>query len=459
MSDLSARLGGFRESFDGEVIDPSHASYDDARKVWNGMIDRRPALVVRPTGVEDVVAAVRFGREQDLVIAIRGGGHSMSGLSTCDGGLVVDLSAMRGVTVDPAARRARANGGALLSELDHAAQAHGMVCPVGVVGHTGVGGLTLGGGMGRLQRKHGLTIDNLRAAEVVTADGRHVRASADENADLFWALRGAGANFGVVTAFEFELHPFGPTVTRGSQLYPATRIREVWPMFRQWAADASDDFMLTMSLSIAGAADGVPKDLVGTPTISLGIFHAGDPSDVDRQLAPLTSIAPPASSIVTQMPYLELQAAFDEASRWGHRVYTKGGFANDIRPAAFDALFEHLGRAPGDNSFAIWTQGGAMGRVADDATAFTGRTALFDVSSDSTWDDPAQDEAQIAWARRAWAIVEPDLTTGRYVNEVSDAHDTPGKAIYGDAKFDRLLGLKRTWDPDNVFRLNQNIRP
>lgn len=449
----------FRESFGGDVIEPSEAGYDDARRVWNGMIDRRPALVVRPSGVDDVVAAVRFGRENDLVIAIRGGGHSMSGLSTCDGGLVIDLSGMRGVTVDPTRRRARANGGAMLSELDRAAQEHGLVCPIGVVGHTGVGGLTLGGGMGRLQRKHGLTIDNLVAAELVTADGRRVRANADDNADLFWGLRGAGANFGVVTAFEFDLHPFGPTVTRGSQVYPATRIREVWPMFRQWAANAPDDLMLTMNLSVAGAADGIPNDLVGSPTISLGIFHAGDPSDVDRELAPLRSIEPPVSGFVTQMPYLELQAAFDEVSRWGRRVYTKGGFANNIRPAAFDQLFEHLARAPGENSFSIWIQGGAMGRVADEATAFTGRNALFDVSSDSTWDDPAQDEAQIAWARQAWSIVEPDLTTGRYVNEVSDAHDTPGKTIYGEAKFDRLVALKRVWDPDNVFQLNQNIRP
>jgi FAD/FMN-containing dehydrogenase len=459
MPDLSARIASFRDSFSGDVIEPSDASYDDVRKVWNGMIDRRPALVVRPVTVDDVVAAVRFGRETDLVIAIRGGGHSMSGLSTCDGGLVIDLSAMRGVTVDPIARRARANGGALLSELDQAAQGHGLVCPIGVVGHTGVGGLTLGGGMGRLQRKHGLTIDNLRAAELVTADGRHVRASADENTDLFWALRGAGANFGVVTAFEFELHPFGPTVTRGSQVYPATRIHELWPMFRQWAASAPDDLMLTMNLGIAQPADGLPDALVAAPVVSLGLHYTGAPGDVARELAPLRSIEPAAVGSVTQVPYLELQAAFDKESRWGRRVYTKGGFANDVRPAAFDALVEHLGRAPGGNSFSIWTQGGAMGRVPDDATAFTGRSALFDVSSDSTWDDPAQDEAQIAWARKAWSIVEPDLATGRYVNEVSDAHETSGRTIYGDVKFERLVGLKRTWDPDNVFRLNQNIRP
>lgn len=459
MSDLKARTSAFRESFGGDLIEPTDAGYDDARKVWNGMIDRRPALVVRPATVDDVVSAVRFGRENDLVIAIRGGGHSMSGLSTCDGGLVIDLSGMRGVTVDPARRRARVNGGALLSELDSAAQEHGLVCPVGVVGHTGVGGLTLGGGMGRLQRKHGLTIDNLVAAELVTAEGRHLRASADENADLFWALRGAGANFGVVTAFEFDLHPFGPAMTRGSQVYPATRVHELWPMFRDWAASAPDEVMLTMNLGVADAGDSTPVELVGSPIVSIGIYHTGAAADVERDLAKRRSFGPPVSGSFTQVPYLELQAAFDEDSRWGRRVYTKGGFANDIRPAAVDELVEHLARAPGGNSFSIWTQGGAMGRVADDAMAFTGRNSLFDVSSDSTWDDPADDEAQVAWARKAWSIVEADLVTGRYVNEVSDAHDTPGKTIYGEAKFERLVGLKRTWDPDNVFRLNQNIRP
>jgi FAD/FMN-containing dehydrogenase len=459
MTDFSARIDAFRGSFSGEVIVPGDPAYDDARKVWNGMIDRRPGLVVRPVAVDDVVAAVRFGRENDLVTAIRGGGHSMSGLSTCDGGLVIDLSRMRGVTVDPARRRARVNGGALLSELDRAAQEHGLVCPVGVVGHTGVAGLTLGGGMGRLQRKLGLTIDNLVAAEVVTADGRVVRATADENADLFWALRGAGANFGVVTAFEFELHPFGPTITRCVQLHPATRIHEIWPMFRDWSARATDDLMLTMNFSVGQAGEDVPADLVGEPVVGLGIYHSGDPADAERELAPLKAIAPPAAGYVKKMPYLEMQAFFDDASRWGRRVYTKGGFANDVRPAAFDEVMEHLAQAPGENSFAIWTQGGAMGRVDDDSMAFTGRNAMFDVSSDGTWDNAADDDAHVTWVRRTWSFLEPDLVTGRYVNEVADTGHELGRLIYGDAKFERLVELKRAWDPDNVFRLNQNIRP
>jgi FAD/FMN-containing dehydrogenase len=459
-TDLAGAIGRLRETFAGEVVVPNDPGYDDARKVWNGMIDRRPALVVRPTGVDDVVSAVRFGRENGLVLAIRGGGHSMAGYSTCDGGLVVDLSRMRGVTIDAERRTARVLGGTLLSQLDQAVQAHGLVCPVGVVGHTGVGGLTLGGGMGRLQRKHGLTIDNLRAAELVTADGLLVRASENDNADLFWGLRGAGANFGVVTAFEFELHPFGPTINRGLHVYPATQVHEVWPMFRDWAAGAADDVgLLTFSISLAPRNGEYPDSVAGQPIISIGVYHDGNVADIERVTAPLRSVAPPISGSVKPEPYLAVQTAYDEASAWGHRVYTKGGFANDFRPQAFDELIALVAEAPSENSFGIWAQDGQVGRRSEDATAFTGRSALFNMSGESDWDDPALDEANISWARKAMAIVEPDAVTGRYVNDVSESGLELGRTIYGDAKFERLVALKRAWDPDNAFRLNQNIRP
>src|SRR4051794_32471671 len=255
MTAISAdALTRLRETFKGEVVTPADADYDRARRVWNGMIDRRPTVVVRPTSVEDVKSAIRFGRDNDLVIAIRGGGHSLPGFSTCDGGLVLDLSRMRGVEVDAANRTARVNGGALLSELDVAAQEFGLVCPVGVVGHTGVGGLTLGGGMGRLQRRFGLTIDNLLAVELVTADGRHVRASEDENADLFWALRGAGANFGVATAFEFRLHPMQPTISRGTWIYPAAQVADLWAAFRDYSLRAPDHLHSAFNIVFMDAA-------------------------------------------------------------------------------------------------------------------------------------------------------------------------------------------------------------
>lgn len=448
-----------RETFGGDVITPGDDAYDDARRVWNAMFDRRPAILVRPTNVEDVATAIRFGRERDLEIAVRCGGHSAAGHSTSDGGLVIDLSRLRGVTVDPDRRIARAKGGALLGQLDVAAQAHGLVCPVGVIGHTGVGGLTLGGGMGRLQRHFGLTIDNLRAVELVTADGRTVRASESEEPDLFWAIRGAGANFGVVTAFEFELREFGPLLHRGARIYPASEVHEVWPMVRDFAAVAPDELALIVAIGRAEPEADYPESVAGKPIVIVAYNHSGDAATVDRDVAPLRSGPEPASSSGASQPYLEVQTANDLAMGWGHRSYIMGGYANDFRPEALDALVDHATRAPAGSSFSITVQGGAIGRVPDAAMAFTGRDALFEMSADTEWDDPALDETQRDWVRRAMAIVEPDAVTGRYVNEIPEAGPEESRAIYGDAKLARLTALKQAWDPDNVFRLNHNIAP
>ncbi|HEV2006825.1 MAG TPA: FAD-binding oxidoreductase [Candidatus Limnocylindrales bacterium] len=448
-----------RASFRGEVILPADGAYDDARRVWNAVFDRRPAVVVRPTTVEDVATAIRFARERDLEIAVRGGGHSAAGHSTCEGGLVIDLSKFRGVTVDAERRTARANGGALLGELDAAAQAHGLVCPVGVVGHTGVAGLTLGGGMGRLQRNFGLTIDNLRAVELVTADGRTVRASATEEPDLFWGIRGAGPNFGVVTAFEFDLHPFGGQLHRGMQIYPASQIHEAWGLFRDFAATAPDAVGLIFVIGRAEPASEYPESVAGQPIAIISFNHSGDPSAVERDLAPLRTGPEPVASTSAPHVYLEIQAANDEAMGFGHRSYIKGGYADDVRAETIDALVEHAARAPGEGSFAVTALGGAIGRVADDATAFTGRDARFEVSADIGWEDPAQDEVFLEWTRRAMAIIEPDAVVGRYVNEIAENGPEETRAIYGDAKLPRLTELKRAWDPDNVFHLNHNIAP
>lgn len=448
-----------RESCGDEVITPGDDTYDDARRVWNAMFDRRPAILVRPTSAESVATAIRFGRERDLEIAVRGGGHSASGHSTSDGGLVIDLSRLRGVTVDPERRIARANGGALLGELDVAAQAHGLVCPVGVIGHTGVAGLTLGGGMGRLQRHFGLTIDNLRAVQLVTADGRTVRASESEEPDLFWGIRGAGANFGVVTAFEFDLRAFGPLLHRGVRIYPATRVHEVWPMVRDFAAVAPDEVALILSIGRAEPAADYPASVAGEPIVIVSYNHSGDAGTVERDLAPLRAGFEPVSSTNGSQPYLEVQTANDLAMGWGHRSYIMGGYANDFRAEAFDALVEHVTRAPEGSSFAITVQGGAIARVSDDAMAFTGRDAAFEMSADTEWDDPALDETHRDWVRRAMAIVKPDAVMGRYVNEIAETGPEESRAIYGDAKLARLTTLKRAWDPDNVFRLNHNIAP
>jgi FAD/FMN-containing dehydrogenase len=454
-----AHLDRLRTAFRGEVITPRDAAYDDARRVWNAVFDRRPALVVRPTDVVDVATAIRFGREHDLEIAVRAGGHSAAGHSTTDGGLLIDLSRLRGVTVDPDRRVARANGGALLGELDTAAQAHGLVCPVGVVGHTGVAGLTLGGGIGRLQRRFGLTIDSLRAVELVTADGSTVRASQVEEPELFRGMRGAGPNFGVVTAFEFDLHEFGPLLHRGMLTFPATHIQDVWPVFRDFAAVGPEQVSLMLVIGRAEPAADYPAAVAGQPIVVIAYNHSGVPAMVDGDITPLRSGPEPISSTAASVPYLEIQTANDLAMGWGRRSYIRGAYANDLSAQVLDLLVEHASRAPDGCSFSATAQGGAIALVADDATAFPGRTAAFEVSADSDWDDPALDDVNRDWVRRAMEIVEPDTVIGRYVNEVAESGPEETRAIYGDARLAWLTTLKRTWDPDNVFHVNHNIAP
>ncbi len=447
------------ETFTGDVIAPGHDAYDDARRVWNTVFDRRPAVLVRPASVQDVATAIRFGRERDLEIAIRSGAHSSAGHSTTDGGLVIDLSRLRGVTVDPKRRTARANGGALLGELDIAAQEHGLVCPVGVIGHTGVAGLTLGGGIGRLQRHFGLTIDNLRAVELVTADGRIVRASESEEPDLFWGVRGAGMNFGVVTAFEFNLHEFGPLLHRGMKVYSALKVHEVWAMFEGFAAVAPDAVALILVIARAEPAGDYPESVAGKPVVILAYNHSGDEASVERDLAPLNAGPEPVSSTSGSQPYLEVQTAHDLAMGWGHRSFISGRYVNDLRAVTLEALVEDAASAPGESSVSMTAFGGAIARVPDDAMAFTGRDVRFDVSADTEWTDPALDTTHRDWVQRAMAIVEPDAVTGRYVNEIAEEGPEVSRTIYGDAKFQRLRTLKRAWDPDNVFHLNHNIAP
>jgi FAD/FMN-containing dehydrogenase len=454
-----AQLDELRRSFAGEIITPDAAGYDDARRVWNAMFDRRPALVVRPSNVDDVVTAVRFGRERDLEIAIRGGGHSAVGHSTTDGGLVIDLARMIGVSVDPARRLARTGGGALLGQLDIAAQEHGLVCPVGVVGHTGVAGLTLGGGVGRLQRRFGLTIDSLRAVDLVTADGDLVRASADEEPELFWGLRGAGANFGVATSLELELHPFSGTLHRGVHVHPATDIQELWSIFREFAAAAPDTIAAIFTVALAGPAPDHPDQVAGRPIVVISYNHSGAGEDVERDIAPLLKGPAPASVTATSEPYLTAQRSSDLDLAWGSRTVILGGYVADCSPAVLDAFVAHVEQVPGDSSISVTAMGGAIDRVPDEATAFTGRTHPFDVSPDTAWSDPDLDEANGAWVRQAMAIVEPDRLPGRYINELSDAGPEVTRSSYGDAKLERLRALKRAWDPTNVFHLNHNVEP
>jgi FAD/FMN-containing dehydrogenase len=442
-----AQVARFRDSLAGEVVLPGDSAYDDARRVWNAVFDRQPALIVQPASASEVATAIRSG------------GHSALGHSTSDGGLVIDLGAMRGVTVDPARQQARANGGALLSELDAAGNAHGLVCPVGVIGHTGVAGLTLGGGIGRLQRNFGLTIDHLRSVELVTADGRQVRASRDEEPDLFWGIRGAGWNFGVVTAFEFELVPFGGTLHRGTRIHPASQAHEVWSTFRDYGPAAPDTLALIFAIGRAEPAGDFPPSIAGEPIVMVGYNHSGREEDAEADLGPLRAGPEPVVSSHASQPYLEVQTANDEAAGWGGRSYIQGLHATDLRPGDLDRLIDHAARGSGEDSFSISVQGGAIGRVPDEAMAFQGRTARFDFSADASWKDAHDDEAHRAWVREAMAIVEPSSIGSRYVNENSEDGAAAMHDIFGAPKLARLAALKRVWDPDNVFHLNFNVAP
>jgi FAD/FMN-containing dehydrogenase len=441
----------FAETFSGEIIRRGDPGYDEARVVWNGMIDRHPELVVRPAHAEDVATAVRFAREAELPIAVRSGGHSIPGLSTCDDGIVIDLSRMSGARVDAAERIAWVNGGALLGELDQAAQAAGLVCPVGVVSHTGVAGLTLGGGMGRLQRKHGLTIDNLLGVDLVTADGRHVTASEEENPELFWGMRGAGANFGIVTAFRFRLHPLAWPVTHGTLVHPLERATDLAARLVELIEHGPDELWASFALA---HVDGRPAALAT-------VLHSGTPEEAERDLAELRAFGPPLTDSIEPKPHLVPQTMADEEQHWGQRFSMKSAFVRSLPSELVELCVRHLERAPagGDSNFSIWVCGGAIARVPDDATAFTGRSGAFWVAAETLWHDADRDDEFRPWSRDAIAAVQPFATEGRYVNDVAETGEDVVKSIYGEAKYARLKALKKTWDPDNAFRLNQNIKP
>ena len=448
-----ADLGKLTDEFAGEVVRPDDAGYDEARAVWNSMIDRRPALIVRPTGNDDVITALRFAREQELVIAVRCGGHSIPGFSTCDDGIVIDLSRIRGADVDPARRTARVGGGSLLAELDDAAQAHGLVCPVGVVSHTGVAGLTLGGGMGRLQRKLGLTIDSLLAVELVTAEGQVVRASEDENPELFWGLRGAGANFGIVTSFDFQLHPFEGVVTHGTVTHPVERAEELAERYHELVEDGPDELWTSFGMAVGGNA---PE-----PVASVSVLHSGSSDDVERDLAGLRALDDPLEDSIESKPYLTSQRLFDAPMEWGQRFSMKSSFLASLPQALVRDWADRLTQVPdgAEGSFSVWAWGRAIAEVSEDDTAFTGRGAAHWAGAEIAWNDDALDDACRSWARAAADTAAPHAAVGRYVNDVTEVGGDVARMIYGDAKYERLVALKREWDPDNVLRLNQNIRP
>jgi FAD binding domain/Berberine and berberine like len=446
--------------FLGRVLEPDDDDYEDARKIWNGDIQRRPAMIASCTGPADVLAAVRFARERALPVAVRGGGHAVAGHALCEGGLIIDLSPMTGVRVDPLAATARAQGGCLWRHVDHEAQAFGLGVTGGIVTHTGIGGLTLGGGIGHLMRCMGLTIDNLVACDVVTADGEFVVASEEEHPDLFWGLRGGGGNFGVVTSFEYRLHPLGPTVLAGLLAWPMEQAVEVMRFYRDFVADAPDQVGIMANLRLAPPVAAIPEELHGKPIVALIVCYAGPVEKGREVLRPLRAFKPPALDTVGPKQYVAHQAMFDAAYPHGRHYYWKAWKLPPLTDAAIDVLVEHASALSSPlSAIPIFTLGGAVGRVDDDATAFTGRRAAHDINVVASWlpDNPEPDRHK-AWARSTWEALRP-FSQGVYVNFLSDEAQSHIKVAYGDRKYTRLAELKSKYDPANFFRFNQNITP
>ena len=452
---LAELQGGFR----GEIVGRDHVSYDEQRKIWNGSIDRRPAVIARCAGVADVMAAVKFARKHGLPVAVRSGGHSFPGLSVADDAFLIDLSLMKGVRVDPDARTARVQAGVLLGELDRETQPFGLAAPSGIVTHTGVAGLTLGGGIGWIMRKHGLSIDQLRRVDLITADGEFVKASADENEDLFWGLRGGGGNFGVVTEFEFNLVPLGPTVLAGPIFWAMEDSPEVLRFYRDWLADAPDELMTIVVHRKAPALPFVPEDLHGKPVVMVVCCWAGEHEEGEHVIRPMREFGNSVADVCMPKPYLAHQAMFDPSFPPGRWYYFKSCDVERMTDEVIDITVEHSMRIESPlTSFPIWQMGGAVARVGEDETAFGGRNAAFTYNIGAATATAEGFEEEREWVRNFWSALEPWHTTV-YVNFLGEEGEERIRAAYGQEKYNRLKALKRKYDPDNFFRINQNIPP
>jgi hypothetical protein len=446
-------------SFRGELVRPTDPTYDAHRKVWNGSIDRHPALIARCAGVADVIAAVQFAREAGAVVAVRGGGHSFPGHSVCDGGVLIDLGPMRGIRVDPEARTARVQAGVLWGELDRETQAFGLATTGGIVTHTGVAGLTLGGGIGWLQRKHGLTIDRLLSVDLVTADGEFVKASASENSDLFWGVRGAGGNFGIVTEFEFRLDPLGPTVLAGPIIWPIEESPRVLRFYRDWIAEAPDELMTIVVQRKLLPLPFLPPELHGQLVLSIGCCYAGAAEMGEEVVRPLRQFGSPLLDLCKPKPYLTHQAMFDATFPHGWWYYVRSCDVAELGDGVIDVMVEHgSGIVSPVTSVALWQMGGAVRRVGESETAFNNRDAGFTFNINGNSKTAEGFDAERAWARSYWSALEPHHTSV-YVNFLMDQGEEAIRLAYGPDKYDRLKALKRRYDPDNFFRLNQNIPP
>lgn len=451
----------FVTHFGGTTIVPGDEGYDDARAVWNGTVDARPVLIAQCRTVEDIATAVNLTRDAGLPFAVRGGGHSVAGLSTCDVGVVIDLSSMRAVAVDTKRRIAIAEPGATWGDYDAATAQHGLASTGGLISTTGVAGLTLGGGIGWLQRKHGLACDNLIGAELITADGATVRASESERPDLLWGLRGGGGNFGIVSRFEFSLHPVS-TVLGGLMLFPLDQGFDVLRTFRDWAAELPDEGSMLAAVLTAPPEPFVPSHLVGQKAVAVLGCWCGDLEDGAAALEPLRELKP-ASDVFGPMPYPALQQMLDAGAPAGLRNYFRGGYLSELTDEVIDVVLEQGAAMPSPMSqIHLHQMGGAVGRVGVDATAFSGRAAAYTYNLVSTWTDAAEDAVHVAANRGLAAALAPLSLPSTYVNFLTDAAvegDAPVRAAYGDDVYERLARLKRELDPTNLFRINHNVRP
>jgi FAD/FMN-containing dehydrogenase len=454
-----ATVQELREAIHGQVLRHGDDGYAEACRIWNGVFDhRRPAVIVGCTGAADVIAAVGFARSNDLEVAVRGGGHSIAGFSSCDDGIVIDLSAMRYVHVDPATRRAQVGAGAVWADVDHETQAHALATTGGLVSSTGVAGFTLGGGIGWLMRKHGLACDNLVGADVVTADGRLLHTSETENPELLWGLRGGGGNFGIVTRFELELHPVGPVVYAGIVFYAAEHDAELMRLFRDWAPGVPDDITAALNLTTAPPLPVIPEQWHGRKVIGLIVVSAGPMDEAEEQVRSFRAAAEPVADLLGPMPYSAMQTLIDPLWEKGIQAYFKAANLARLDDDLIERLCGLHVSAPGPQcEIHVHQMGGAVSRVPDGDTAFPERSMPFVVNAVTGWHDPDAAEAHTAWAR---AVVDAaaDASTGRaYVNFLSDSG--AARTAYGAATYERLAALKGEYDPTNMFHLNQNIEP
>lgn len=442
-------IGVLRRTMRGEVVVPGDVAYDQARKVWNGMVDRHPGAIIFCVGPDDVAAAVNFARSRSLLVAVRAGGHNIGGASVCNDGLVIDLSRMKQVEIDPIKRTARAQAGLNLGEFDAATQAHGLATTMGVNADTGIAGLTLGGGFGKLGRKYGLSCDNLISAEIVTADGRLLHASATEHSDLFWAIRGGGGNFGIVTSFEYRLFTLGPMLLAGSIAYPYDRARDAMHFYQAFASTAADELSLDAALATTPSGERV---------FSISVCYVGAIDDGARAIEPLRAYGAPIHHQIGPRSYVEIQSAGDAIFPRGRRYYWKAQFLRELSDPAIDTLLGAYASAPAESLLVLQHVGGAIARIPATDTPYANRDALYDCFPISIWDDPGQDSAHIRWARELWEAMRPFSTGGVYANNLGEEGTERIAAAYGE-NYARLLALKNKYDPTNFFRLNQNIKP